>query len=173
MMLTGGHPNSLGRTVEVVEVVLADRSRLAELYRCYGEPDETVRLRTSNAFKRISRARPDWLVPYIDRLLSEVAAIDQASAQWTLAQLCRALANTMTTVQLDRAKGVLRRNLTENRDWIVLNMTMQTLGDWAENDPELKRWLRPQLQNLGTDRRRSVAGTATKLVLRLYGSSSR
>ncbi len=28
--LSGGHPNSLGRTLEVVDVVLADRSRLAD-----------------------------------------------------------------------------------------------------------------------------------------------
>jgi hypothetical protein len=34
-MLTGGHPNSLGRTVEVVELVLADRALLGELYACY------------------------------------------------------------------------------------------------------------------------------------------
>lgn len=35
VMLTGGHPNSLGRTVAVVELVLADRGRLGELYDCY------------------------------------------------------------------------------------------------------------------------------------------
>jgi hypothetical protein len=63
-MLTGGHPNSLGRTLEVVDIVLADQGKLEELYSCYLE-DETVRLRTSNAIKRISREKPDWLVPYI------------------------------------------------------------------------------------------------------------
>lgn len=31
-MLSGGHPNSLGRTVEVVDMVLADRERLGELF---------------------------------------------------------------------------------------------------------------------------------------------
>ena len=31
-MLAGGHPNSLGRTVEVVDAVLAKPSRLSELY---------------------------------------------------------------------------------------------------------------------------------------------
>lgn len=46
-MLTGGHPNSLGRTVEVVDAVLADRARLARLYACYFSDDEVVRLRTS------------------------------------------------------------------------------------------------------------------------------
>ncbi len=38
-MLTGGHPNSLGRTLEVVDAVLADRSRLTELVACYFSDD--------------------------------------------------------------------------------------------------------------------------------------
>ena len=43
-MLTGGHPNSLGRTIEVVETVLADEARMEELFGCYGSVDEVVRL---------------------------------------------------------------------------------------------------------------------------------
>ena len=39
-MLAGGHPNSLGRTVEVVEIVLADQSRLAVWPTRYGKPDD-------------------------------------------------------------------------------------------------------------------------------------
>ena len=172
IMLTGGHPNSLGRTIEVVEAVLADQSRLAELYLCYDEPDETIRLRTSNALKRVCRARPEWLTPYIDRFLTEVAGIDQASAQWSLAQLCRVLAGHMTADQLKRAKKVLRRNLTQSQDWIVLNMTMQTLGDSAKNDPELGAWLRPRLRDLRADKRKSVAKWADKLARALYGEST-
>jgi hypothetical protein len=34
-MLTGGHPNSLGRTIEVVDMVLANSTRLLDLYNCY------------------------------------------------------------------------------------------------------------------------------------------
>ena len=80
-MLTGGHPNSLARTVEVVDLVLSNPAKLADLYNCYFSKDEIVRLRTSNAIKRISREKPEWLTPYIDRLISEVPTIDQASAQ--------------------------------------------------------------------------------------------
>ena len=56
-MLTGGHPSSLGRTVEVVETVLDNPERLAELYNCYFTIDEVVRLRTSNAMKRLKSDR--------------------------------------------------------------------------------------------------------------------
>ena len=52
-MLTGGHPNSLGNTVQVVEIVLKAPDRFAELFNCYGSENPIVRLRTSNAMKRV------------------------------------------------------------------------------------------------------------------------
>jgi hypothetical protein len=165
-MLTGGHPNSLGRTIEVVDMVLADPPRLAELYACYGSTDEVVRLRTSNAIKRISLAQPSLLVPYIDRLFGEIAQLNQASAQWTLAQLALNLATLLTPAQREQATTVLKHNLDHHSDWIVLNMTMQTLAEWATDEPELHNWLRPRLERLSQDRRKSVAKSAQKLLAR-------
>lgn len=52
-MLSGGHPNSLGRTVEVVAKVLERPERFEELFRCYQSDDAVVRLRTSSAMKRV------------------------------------------------------------------------------------------------------------------------
>lgn len=162
-MLTGGHANSLGRTLEVVELVLADSSRLDELFNCYFCDDAVVRLRTSNALKRIEKEQHEWLVPYIKRLLNEVSDIDQASTQWTMANLFQALAGDMTPDELGEAKNVLKRNLTASQDWIVLNETMRTLSDWARSDDDLKSWLRPELNRLAKDTRKSVSGRAKKL----------
>ncbi|MEM8540860.1 MAG: hypothetical protein AAGF25_07880, partial [Pseudomonadota bacterium] len=63
-MLTGGHPNSLGRTLEVVELVLASPDRMEELYQCYFSEGEIVRLRTSNAIRRVFKAHPEWFAEY-------------------------------------------------------------------------------------------------------------
>lgn len=98
-MLTGGHPNSLGRTIEVVEMVLADPDRFADLFACYGSADAVVRLRVSNAMKRVDADRHDLLVPYLDRFIDQVGALDQASAQWTLAQLFDRLSGDMNAAQ--------------------------------------------------------------------------
>ena len=87
-MLTGGHPNSLGRTVEVVDIVLSDTDRFGELFDCYRSQDEVVRLRTSSAMKRVEAERHDLLLPYIDRFIGEIGELDQASAQWTLGANC-------------------------------------------------------------------------------------
>ena len=162
-MLTGGHPNSLGRTVEVVDIILAQPPRLSELYDCYFSPDEVVRLRTSNAFKRVCAERPEWLLPYVDGLLHEVSQVHQPSAQWTLAQLMASLHDSLSSGQKKKAISVLQCNLKTSSDWIVLNSTMQTLGEWAREDEALTLWLEPQLIRLSQDDRKSVARRAKKL----------
>ncbi|WP_146065586.1 hypothetical protein [Arthrobacter pityocampae] len=167
-MLTGGHPNSMGRTVEVVELVAADRSRLQELFECYGSDDPVVRLRTSSALKRLEAARHEWLIPFADRLIDEVGTLDQASAQWTLAKLFLRLTPDLTPDQRDRATVILQRNIEEH-DWIVLINTMETLSAWSDDDPTLRAWLEPRLERLAEDPRTSVAERARNLSARVRG----
>ena len=166
-MLTGGHPNSLGRTIEVVERVLSDTRRFEELFQCYQSKDEIVRLRVSNAMKRVERERPDLLVPYIDRFISEIGGLDQASAQWTLAQLFDRLSQSLSAAQRQGALAIMKRNLAEHSDWIVLNASIETLSKWAIGNLELTVWLRPHLDRLSADPRKSVAKRATKALLSL------
>lgn len=163
-MLTGGHPNSLGRTIEVVETILANPDRFEELYLCYRSKDEVVRLRVSNAMRRVEAERHDLLVPYIDRFIDEIGALDQPSAQWTLAKLFEALEADMTPRQHDAALAIMKRNLAHHDDWIVLNNSMEVLFIWAKADAELRAWLHPHLQRLSDDRRKSVSGRAKKLL---------
>jgi len=162
-LLKGGHPNSLGNTVAVVTMVLENPSRFEALFRCYFSNDEVVRLRVSNAMKRIAKEQYRLLLPYIDRFLKEVSTINQASTQWTLAQLFYIYQKDLTADQLQNAKIILTQNLNNSNDWIVLNTTMQTLAAWAKNDKALKNWLIPQLEKLSQDNRKSVSKTATRL----------
>ena len=160
--LKGGHPNSLGNTIEVVEEVLQQPSLFDELFNCYFSDDEVVRLRVSNAMKRIGKANRLLLVPYIKRFLNEVSQINQASTQWTLAQLFLLLQKDMSEAQLAKAKQILKHNLANHQDWIVLNMTMDTLGKWSKKDLDLKLWIEPHLKRLAGDNRKSVAKKASK-----------
>lgn len=170
-MLSGGHPNSLGRTLDVVDVVLADRSRLDDLYRCYFSDDEVVRLRVSSAMKRVTIEHPDWTLGPIDGLQSEVAAIDQASTQWTLALLFDLMVELMSPQQRSRAVEIMQDNLAQHSDWIVLNNSMKVLGKWAQADPGLAEWLLPHARRLTHDDRKSVAANARKLLNQLGPSS--
>ena len=163
-MLTGGHHNSLGRTVEVTDTILADSARLPDAYQCYFSQDEVVRLRTSSVFKRIALAQPEWLVPYIDRFIDEISKIDQASTQWTLAILFDLLKSYMSASQKTAAVDIIKNNLANHNDWIVLNYSMQTLFDWDKDDAGLRLWLQPHLERLSQDKRKSVAKRASKLL---------
>ncbi|WP_422083806.1 hypothetical protein [Ulvibacterium sp.] len=165
--LKGGHPNSLGNTVEVVEAVLADNDLFDELYHCYFSTDEVVRLRTSNAMKRICKAKKPILVPYMDRFLTDIAKIDQASTQWTLAQLFGMLEQEMSERQIEQAKKIMKNNLAHHSDWIVLNQAMDTLTNWSKKDTDLKTWILPHLERLSSDERKSVSGRAKKMIDKL------
>ncbi|MEM8753077.1 MAG: hypothetical protein AAGF90_08880 [Pseudomonadota bacterium] len=161
-MLKTGKPNSLGRTIEVVEAILAAPARIDELFDVYGRDDEWARLRASNALKRIEAEDRALVASRVERLLGEVAPLDQPSAQWTFAQLAGRLVEDMSESQRREARAFLRRYLDEADDWIVLNATIETLAVWAADDAELRDWLLPRLERHAQDRRKSVAGRAAK-----------
>jgi len=162
--LSGGHPNSLGNTVAVVDTVLANHECFDELFHCYFSDDEVVRLRVSNAMKRICKVEKQLLLPYINRFLNEIATIDQASTQWTLSQLFLQLEKELTEDQKQQAQNIMKNNLAHHNDWIVLCQTMETLGKWAKTDPSLREWLHLQLTRLKGDVRNSVSKKAAKVL---------
>jgi len=165
--LKGGHPNSLGNTVEIVDEVLANNELFNELFNCYYSNDEVVRLRTSNAMKRICKANKTLIIPYVDRLLDEIAQIDQASTQWTLAQLFGMLQKDLNELQFEKAKKIMMNNLMNHTDWIVLCQNMETITNWASKEDALKDSLIPHLERLSKDTRKSVAGKAKKMIDKL------
>ena len=170
-MLTGGHPNSLGRTVEVVEAVLAAPERMAELLDTYRSDDDVVRLRVSSVFKRIEQANQPLMLAHLDAYFDHVMDLPevstQPSAQWTVAQVCLAVTPHLTDGQRERAKAHMRRNLETMNDWIVLAQTMTTLSAWSADDPALAAWLRPRLELRTEDSRVSVAKRAGKCLEQL------
>lgn len=166
-MLTGGHPNSLGRTIEAVETVLRHPERMSELYACYRSANEVVRLRVSNALRRVQAEQPEYLEPYIDSLIDEIGALGQASAQWTLPKLFDRAEKSMSDAQKARARDLVQRNLIQYKDWIVLNNSIEYLADRAAADEVLRAWLLPHRARLSLETRKSVARRASKALKRL------
>ena len=160
-MLRGGHPNSLGRTGEVVGIVLGDRTRLQELFATMAVPDELVRMRVGDALEKVCREQPGWFVSHIDHLLSDLGQIAQPSVQWHVAQMLQHLRSDLSDDQVRQATELLQRNLSSSTDWIVLNVTMDVLTEWATRDTQLADWLVPELERLRMDARRSVAKRAS------------
>ena len=99
---------------------------------------------------------------FMDRLQSDVAEIDQASTQWTLALLFDLTRHLLSDRQKRRAVEIMKNNLANHRDWIVLNNCMKVLSDWAKQDDDLRECILPHLERLKTDPRKSVASRAAK-----------
>ena len=74
-----GNSNTLGRSPEVVEDVKAQPDRINELFELYFQPDEWVRLRSSNSLRRLWREDIKWVKPFIQRWINEVSPINQPS----------------------------------------------------------------------------------------------
>ncbi|MGY1773079.1 hypothetical protein [Blastococcus sp. SYSU D00813] len=166
-VLRGGHRNSLGRTGEVVGIVLADRARLEELFAAVADPDEVVRMRVGDALEKVCREQPGWFRTHVDRLLGDLGQLDQPSVRWHVAQMLHRLRRDLSVDEAQRATRLLQQNLTTSTDWIVLNVTMDVLTDWAREDPPLRSWLVRELGRLRQDGRKSVAGRAGKRLAEL------
>lgn len=164
-MLRGGDPRSLGRAEEVVELVLEHPERFDALFECVFAANEVVRMRAADALEKILRKRPDLALPHRERLLADVAAIRQPSVQWHLAQILARV--ELTAAQRDRAIAILRRNLTEYDDWIVINLTLEALAHFAADDATLRQELIPILRSHTDAPRRSIAKRATRLLAQL------
>ena len=161
--LSGGHPNSLGNTIAVVEQVLDNKQLLTDLIDCYKSDDEVVRLRVSNAMKRVAKERPDWVAEHLNALVGWIAEIDQASTKWTLSTLYQWLETFMNPEQRTAAVTIMQRNIRYD-DWIVQNTTAESLAHFARTQPSLAKWLMPELRALTKSRHKSVARRAEKLM---------
>lgn len=131
ILAIGGKSNSLGRAAEVVDNVLHNPERLAELYDCLFEDDAWLRMRAADSLEKVCRIHPQWLEPYTDRLLSDVAKSSQPSLQWHLAQMIAEI--SLTPTQEERAIDWLKQQLrNKDVDWIVAANVMTTLAQFAK-----------------------------------------
>lgn len=128
-MLTSGDPRSLGRTQEVVELVIADQTLLEELYSCLFQDDEIIRMRAGDALEKVCRQNPEWFDSYKERLLSEVPKIRQPSVQWHLAQMLSEI--QLTAPETKSAIKIMKRNLETMDDWTVTNLTLEALATFV------------------------------------------
>lgn len=163
ILTVGGKLNTLGRAEEVVQTVLADQSRLDELFDCLFDDDAWVRMRAVDALEKVCRVHPAWLSPYIDRLLYEVAAIDQASIHWHLAEMFRKI--ELSPSKRQQAIAIMKRNITKNSaDWIVSSNTMETLAQYARSGYVTREEIVPLFKIQQTHHSKAVVKRATKLL---------
>ena len=98
----------------------------------------------------------------MNKLIDEIGALDQPSAQWTLPKLFEGAEMEMTSAQRAKALALVKRNIANHDEWIVLNNSIEYLARLALDDDELRAWLLPHLERLSGETRKSVAKRAQK-----------
>lgn len=163
MLSEGGKTNSLGRANEVIEIILQDKSRLNELYDCMFEEDAWARMRAADAIEKICRVHPEWLEPYIDKFLDELADSTQPSIQWHLAEIFGAV--NLTEAQKKRAIKWLNDLLsTKDVDWIASANSMKTLVQFTKDGSFPRAQMISLLKIQQKHKSNAVIRRATKLL---------
>ncbi|MBP2303143.1 ACT domain-containing protein [Azospirillum picis] len=136
LRLARGDRRTAGDPSSVAMQVSTDRGRLAELVGCLFDRDAGVRMRAADALERVSRGNAAWLDPYVEHLLTDAVAIDQAEVRWHLAQIVPRL--TMNDEQRHRAAVLLADWFENSPSRIVQSSALQAVVDLAERDATLR-----------------------------------
>ena len=103
----------MGRTLEVVEIILNEEGSLNFLSECYSGSDATVRLRVSNSFKSIFRQNPNLFIEYVDKFQPLIKTLNQLYAKRTLAKLhlefCFLLTEKQKSIAINISKEQLKK----------------------------------------------------------------
>jgi hypothetical protein len=134
-LLRGDDRRSIGKSNQVVKLILADPKRFTELIQCLWDEDSLVRMRAADAAEKVTLTRPELLHPHKQELLGLLVETEQIELRWHLAQLVPRL--ELTVRERDRAAANLQRYL-EDRSSIVKTCAMQGLADLAREDLNLQ-----------------------------------
>jgi len=149
--LKGGDRRSIGRSNQIVSLVLRQPRQFPQLMKCLWSENPVVRMRAADAAEKISSQKPELLRHYKEELLGLLEETTQQEMRWHLAALIPRL--PLTEGEIGRAWAALTRYLND-RSSIVKTFALQGLADLARLDPAL----RESAKNLIEDAAR--AGTA-------------
>ena len=85
--LEGGDRRSIGRVSQVVADVLNDPSLFEVVFNGMLRDDPIIRMRSADAVEKITAEHPEYLQPYKEKLIQQVAKVDQQEVRWHVAQM--------------------------------------------------------------------------------------
>ena len=134
-MLAGGDRRSIGRSNEVVALVLDQRERFGELIECLWSDDPIVRMRAADAAEKISAREPGLLKPFRSELLGLLMEAREQELRWHLAQMIPRL--PLTAKERKRAAMTFRSFLKDPSS-IVKTFGLQALAQLSRHDKSLR-----------------------------------
>ncbi|MFA6972008.1 MAG: helix-hairpin-helix domain-containing protein [Gallionella sp.] len=149
-MLEGGDRRSIGRSNEVVALVLEKPELFNELVAGITLDDPLLRMRCADAVEKITALHPEKLTPYKRALIEDWSQIEQKQVRWHVAAMLSRL--QLTESEQTHVIDILL-TYTNDPSSIVKTAAMQSLADIAMRDEKLRPFVLRHIEEL------SIIGT--------------
>lgn len=163
--LSGGTRTSVGAAGEVVQELLDDGRRVAEIYDLFLDDDPVVALRASYAAMKLAEERPDSVVPFAGLLLKNLGNYTQQEVRWHVPQLLAHL--RLTDAERKTAYEALMEWAETDKSKIVGYYSLQTAADYAQSDAELLADFLPRLRRAHAHGAKSIQNRCKKIAKQL------
>jgi hypothetical protein len=134
-MLKGGDKRSIGRSNEVVEILMNEPELFDTLFSGMLSDDPLISMRSADAVEKITALHPEYLIPYKKILLKTLSKAKPPEIRWHVAPMLARL--PLTTPEQKVVIEELRVYMNDKSS-IVKTMTMQALCDLAERYETLR-----------------------------------
>ena len=144
--------------------VLRSPDAFVDLFDAMLDENAEIRVRAAAAAERVTRGRPDLLVPFRKRLIAEAGAIDEPAVQRSVAQM-------LPRVKLEpkeRAKAIaLLERFFDSPTSAVAGAAMQSLADFANDDAILRERMLVRLDRVLKGGPAALQGRAQRIFAKL------
>ncbi len=164
VLLRGSDRRSIGRSNDVVKLILRVPSRFAELVQCLWSDDPIVRMRAADATEKASAVKPGLLKPCKAELLGLLAEAEQIELRWHLARIVPRL--SLTQAERGRALEALQLYL-EDQSSIVRTFALQALADLSRGEAGIRLRVREILEESVATGTAAMKARARKLLREL------
>jgi hypothetical protein len=162
--LAGGDRRSIGRVSEVVAEVLNDPYLFEVVFNGMLNDDPIIRMRSADAVEKITQEHPEYLQPYKEKLIQQVAKSDQQEVRWHVAQM-------FPRLELSKEEQAvvveILLDYLDDKSKIVKTSSMQALADFAERDAGLRPKVIKLLEEFTTAGSPAMKSRGRKLLERL------
>ncbi len=143
--LTSGNRRSIEKANEVVWEVIENPALFDGVFNGMLSDNPLVRMRCADAVEKITSTHPEYLQPYKEKVIHQVATIKQQEVRWHVAQM-------LPRINLNqKERAIVFSILVEylwDRSKIVKIFSMQALADLARTDKPSRKKVIPLLEEL-------------------------
>jgi hypothetical protein len=130
--LASGDRRSIGKSNEVVADVIYDPSLFGPVFQGMLNDDPLILMRSADAIEKITVKHPEYLQPYKEKLIKQIAKSKQQEVRWHVAQMIPRL--ELNQEERTAVFEILLDYLND-RSNIVKTFSMQALADLARRIP--------------------------------------